>query len=150
MIIRLCLVSALAMALSANAPISDRDFALDPILPNDPNIPNPGYSCFLLSDGMEFLTISLGPFPAIRFKPDGRLLIKAIGSDKFRWMQEFGFEVDGVTTTEGSVNIPDYQITLRRTGEIRELIDGQSIPVSVTVAHKAFEAAVSGRWACGG
>ena len=123
---------------------------LDPIQRSDPHMRDPGYMCSLVKGSRSYLDISSGPPSEIAFKTNGRVVIAEISRAKFRWMQEFGFAVDGVNSSSGSINIGQYTVTMRKLGRVRDLPDGNSLPISVTVSRGRSLATITGIWLCGG
>ena len=65
-------------------------------------------------------------------------------------MQQFGFEVDGIATHEGFVIVGQHTIHMKKRGPVRELVDGNELPVEVTLSRGGQSVTILGSWSCGG
>jgi hypothetical protein len=126
------------------------EFQLSPLLSSDKGMADRGYSCFLNENSKSYLILGSGEPSQVQFKPDGKNLLVEVSDDKFRWMQQFGFEVDGITNHEGFVIVGQYTIHLKKRGPVSELFYGNELPVEVTISRAGRSFSLLGSWSCGG
>jgi hypothetical protein len=146
--VALCLALVIGWpAIGAKSAIGLR---LDPILRTDPQSRDPGYLCSLMLGRKSYLNLSSGPPSQLVFKPNGKVVSFEISREKFRRMQEFGYEVDGVESSAQTINVGHYILIMKKAGKVRDLPDGNSLLVSVTVSRGKAKNTVTGNWLCGG
>ena len=106
--------------------------------------------CSFIRTKKSYLDVGGGTTSQLIFKIDGKPVVRTLSETKIKWFQEFGFSVDGVKSSSGSISVPSYTISLTRIGKVTEGEDGQSIPAILKITKVGVSASLSGAWVCGG